>query len=178
MAWMASFLAERPDAWSRLRDEAHAVGELPRAPRDLKRHRFAEAVFRETLRLYPPAAHDARVATSDLELAGHRVRAGTMLSIPVIHLSRHPDLYADPDAFRPERWLDRDEGITPIELVQFGGGQHFCLGYHLAWMEAVQFATALALHLPARGPRLDGPPPRPRYLPLLHPSAGTRLRFD
>jgi cytochrome P450 len=180
MAWMVAKLAEYPAAWDRLCTEASAVGELPRTPKEVRNFPYAEAVFRETLRLYPPVTVDARRAICDIELDGHTVRTGTDITIPIIHLSRHASLYQRPDDFDPERWIGRGEAITPIEMVQFGAGPHFCLGYHVAWMEIVQFAVAMALILGRQGrrPRLVGPPPPLRYLPLLHPAASTRIRFD
>jgi cytochrome P450 len=180
MAWMVARLAERPDVWERLVAEATAEGALPRTPKELKKFPFAEAVFRETLRLHPPVSNDARRAVVDFELGGRMVPAGTQLTIPIIQLSRLASLYERPDEFVPDRWLGRNEALTPMELVQFGGGPHFCLGYHLAWMEIVQFAVALALSLSKRNlrPRLTGPLPKPRYLPLLHPESSTRIRFE
>ena len=68
---------------------------------------------------------------------------------------------------------------SPIETSQFGGGPHFCLGYHLAVFEATQFAVGLALHLGQRGlrPQLRGSAPRSVYTPLNHPSANTEIEF-
>ena len=68
---------------------------------------------------------------------------------------------------------------TPIETSQFGGGPHFCLGYHLAVFEATQFAVGLALHLGRRGrrPQLHGRSPQSVYYPLNHPSARTEIEF-
>ncbi len=178
MAWMVAHLASRPDVWRSLRAEALAAPDLPRSPRDLRQFPRAEAIFRETLRLHPPVGHDARRAVVDFEMGGRTVKKGTLCTIPILLLSRDPELYPDPDAFRPERWEGKLDAVSPLELVQFGGGPHFCLGYHLAWMEIVVFAVALGRTLPAGGPRLEGAFPVPRYLPLLHPSASTRVRFD
>jgi cytochrome P450 len=180
LAWMTVVLAQRTDLWERLCAEATAAGAVPRTPRELKNFPFAEALFRETLRLYPPVSTDARRALVDFELGGRTVPAGTQISISIAHLSRHAAVYERPDEFLPERWLGRAEAITPLELVQFGGGPHFCLGYHLAWMEIVQSAVALALVMRGRGvrPHLMGSFPARRYLPLLHPAAGTRVRFS
>jgi cytochrome P450 len=164
--------------WRRLREEALAAPGLPRSPKELRQFPYAEAVFRETLRLHPPVFQDGRRATVDLEVAGTTIKAGTYLNIPILTLSREPDLYPDPDSFRPERWMDKKEPPTPIEMVQFAAGPHFCLGYHLAWMEIVDFAVALGRELPAGGPRLRGAFPASRYLPILHPSASMRARFD
>ncbi len=178
-AWMAAELAQRPEMWRLLCEEAQGQ-DIPRSPRDLKRFPYAEAVFREALRLHPPLAFNQRRAVSDFELAGSTVPRDTLVAMPILHLLRDPELYERPDEFRPERWLGRSAPPTAIELAGFGGGAHFCLGYHVAWMECVQFAVALvrALTPAALRPQLDGPPPQVRYYPLSHPSAGTRLRFD
>ena len=178
MAWMVAHLAADPGAWRRLREEALGAPGLPRSPKELRDFPYAEAVFREALRLHPPVGHDARRTIEEIELDGHVIPSGENVTIPILLLSRDPELYPEPDAFRPERWLGRAAGLTPTEMVQFGGGAHFCLGYHLAWMEVVQFAVALARHLPPHGPRLEGAFPAPRYLPLHHPSARFEARFD
>lgn len=180
MAWLTTHLARRPDIWDRLCAEAEAAGELPRTPREARSFPLAEAVFREALRLYPPVITDARRVVSSFELAGRTIPEGVLAGIPILHLSRSPAQYDRPDEFDPDRWLGREQPPTPLELIQFGGGPHFCLGYHLAWLEIVQFTAALALHLGRRGlrPRLAGAPPEMRYLPLLHPPKETRVVFS
>lgn len=178
MAWMVIELAARPALWDQLGDEA-AVNELPTTPKELRNFPLAEAIFRESLRMHPPVASDGRIVTGELELAGRRIPEGTMMSLCLAHLSRHPDLYTDGDRFMPERWLDRKQPISPVETAQFGGGPHFCLGYHVAWMEGVQFAVALARTMRAAGlrPVVDGPPVTTRYLPLARPDPAVRVRF-
>lgn len=178
MAWIVAFLADRADVWGELSAEAKALGRVPRTVAELKQLPYAEAVFREALRMHPPVAIDARRITAPIELLGRAIPAGHRVGIPVLHLSRHPDLYARPDEFDPRRWLGRKAAPSPLELVQFGAGPHFCLGYHLAWMEIVQFTVALALVLGEGGrrPRLVGGMPAPRYMPLAHPSSSLRIR--
>jgi cytochrome P450 len=180
MAWMVIKMAERPEIWDRVCAEATASAGVPLSPKEVRTFEYTEAVFRETLRLHPPVFTDARKALVDFELAGHTVPAGEMVNIPIMHLSRNPELYERADEFMPERWMGRGgEGISPIENVQFGGGPHFCLGYHLAWMEIVQFGVALARAMKGAGlrPQIRGTKPKLRYLPLLHPSAGTKIVF-
>jgi cytochrome P450 family 117 subfamily A len=179
MAWMVIMMAQRADVWDALCAEAVAAGGIPQSPKELRAFPYAEAVFRETLRLHPPVASDTRRTLVDVEIGGRTIPAGENVTISIMHLSRHPSTYDRPDEFVPERWLGRGEGVSPIELVQFGGGPHFCLGYHLAWMEIVQFAVAFALAMRECGlrPKIAGPPPKMLYLPLLHPSARTRVAF-
>lgn len=179
MAWMVIELGRDPVRWRRLCDEALAGGGVPQAPRELKQFPFAEALFREALRLHPPVTGVSRQVTGPLEVAGRAIPMGSEFSLDLDHLSRHESLYEDPDRFLPERWLEKSEAISPVEILQFGGGPHFCLGYHLAWMEVVQFAVALARALAPLGLRpVTGEWPRTHFLPIAHPAPGTRIRWD
>ena len=178
MAWVAGLLAQWPDAWARLTEEVQALGRIPTNPSELRKLPFTEALFREALRLYPPVPFDARLTEADLDICGRVVPKDTLVSIPILHLSRHRELYARPDEFVPDRWLERREPLTPLELIPFGAGPHFCLGYHLACMEIMQFAAALALICGRHAPRVVGKTLTPRYVPLLHPSSALRIVFD
>lgn len=180
MAWLGIELARRPELWDTLRDEAMAAPGLPRSPEELKRHPFAEALFREVVRCYPPVAYTARQATAELELHGKRVPKGTMVVIPIGTYGHDAALYPEPERFDPTRWLGRRSPPSAVETAAFGGGPHFCLGYHLAWVEVVQFATALAREATRRGlrPRLAaGKEPRLRYMPFGQPPKGTLIEL-
>ncbi|HEX8438963.1 cytochrome P450 [Archangium sp.] len=181
MAWLGIVLAQRPDLWEQLRDEAVAAPGLPRSPEELKRHPFAEALFREVLRMYPPVSVTARQATEELELHGKRVPKGTMITVPIGVYGYDPALYPEPERFDPSRWMGRRLPPSALETAAFGGGPHFCLGYHLAWVEVVQFATAFARELARRGMRPQlapgGAPPKLRYFPFGQPPKRTHLEF-
>jgi len=180
MAWLGIELARRPDLWEKLKEEAMAAPGLPRSPEELKRHPFAEALFREVVRRYPPVAYTARQAMAELELHGKRVPQGTMVTIPIGTYGYDETVYPEPERFDPTRWLGRRSPPTAMETAQFGGGPHFCLGYHLAWMEVVQFATAFAREVARRGmkPRLAaGTEPKLRHVPFGQPPKGTLIEF-
>lgn len=179
MASIVIELAGRPDAWDALCTEVARAGGIPRSPKELADFPYAEAVFRETLRLHPPFSMVTRRAQVDFELGGRLVPAGTHLNIPLIHLSRDAAAYEQPTAFLPERWLESKESVKPIETLQFGTGPHFCLGYHVAWLEIVQFIAALALTMGGEGlrPRLLENCGKRVYLPISRPHAGARVTF-
>jgi cytochrome P450 len=71
-------------------------------------------------------------------------------------LHRREDLYPEPHAFRPERFLDTAPGA--YSWVPFGGGTRRCLGASFAMLEMTEILGALA-----RGPQLA--PPRGRTRP-------------
>lgn len=180
MTWAMLHLAEQPALWDRLCEEATAADGPPMGPAELSRFPFAEALFREAARLYPPTWSVNRRAHETFEYGGITIPAGVLVVVPIITLSRSTARHVDPDRFVPERWLDRAHARLPIETCQFGGGPHFCLGYRLALLEGTQFIVAAARTLAHAGrrPRLRQPLPRPRYLPLTHAPFATRIHFE
>jgi cytochrome P450 monooxygenase len=138
---------------------------------------FALAVFRESLRLYPPVVIDSRVVHERFEIAGYTVDPGLIVATSLLHLSRNPERYPEPDEWRPQRWLEHDRKPTAIENCQFGGGPHFCLGYHVALLEGAMFLVHVARTLSEWGqrPLPLGPIPRPSFLPLTHPPSKAQI---
>ncbi|GAA4445165.1 cytochrome P450 [Actinokineospora soli] len=92
----------------------------------------------EMLRWWTPVMNFRRTATADTELGGQRIRAGDKVVVWFSAANRDPGVFADPDAFDPDR--------TPNDHLSFGHGPHFCLGAQLAraQMRAV-FRAVLAL---------------------------------
>ena len=129
-----------------------------------------EWVMKEALRLHPPVPWTVREAVCETEVAGVRLAAGGVVSLPILGLHRHPDWWREPDRFDPMRFSpERAEDKAHSHLfVPFGGGAHLCLGVHLAELivKAVLAAvlTEHRLTVP-RGDRLDMmaiPIPKPR----------------
>lgn len=105
--------------------------------------KYLDAVVWETLRLYPPVSRVERECVSDykLEKTGIYVPAGMTVSIPVYAIHRDPKNFEDPDDFKPERFLNPNDGKEPsikhpYSFLPFGGGPRNCLGLRLALIEA------------------------------------------
>ena len=68
-----------------------------------------------------------------LEIAGYRLEPGITVAASVWLAHRRPELYPDPSAFRPERFVDGKP--SPFAYLPFGGGHRRCLGAAFAQFE-------------------------------------------
>jgi cytochrome P450 len=107
------------------------------------------AAVEESLRLEPAAAVVDRYATRDVQLGGAAIRRGDLVTVSLAGAGRDPAVFPDPNVFDVRRSNARAN-------LAFAHGPHFCLGIHLARLEA-QAAVHAVLRLP--GLRLD--PERP-----------------
>ena len=99
------------------------------------------AVVQEVMRLNPPVGGFFRRSTRPLVLAGVLVPAGQVVQVALAASNRLADNGAeDLDAFRPQRHLEPDNGLT---LLPFGGGDRVCLGKALAELEIRLMAVGL-----------------------------------
>ena len=152
------------------RDEERAA-----AFRDQPEGHQADAVVKETLRLRPPASAALRRLTAPRRVGGHDLPAGVDVMVPSTLLHRDRRGFADPDEFRPERWLDDAPPEAPF--FPFGGGARRCVGEHLAHAE---IATVIPAFLAAGRlrPLAREPEPMVQRATVLVPKRGLLARLD
>ena len=146
LTWAVYILASRPDILARLRAEVTAVaGDGPISFEHTRRMPYARAIFRETLRLYPPITFMPRVALKPATVGGRRLRRGALVMIAPWTLHRHKAYWHDPDRFDPDRFLPEGESAqTPGAFIPFGAGPHTCVGAGFATAESILVLAALA----------------------------------
>jgi sterol 14-demethylase len=110
----------------------------------LRRLPVLDRAVHETERLHPVTVVIARKATEAIDYAGYRIPKGAVVMVPPALTHRLPDVFPDPDAFRPDRYLDDPTAMR--QLVGFGGGLHRCLGEQFAYQEIKLTVTRLLQH--------------------------------
>jgi cytochrome P450 family 135 len=140
MAWTLERITRHPEVLERLRDD----------PSDA----YLDAVIKETLRLRPVVPAVARKLLVPMEFGGWMLPAGVHIAPSIYLLHRRPDLYPDPLAFRPERFLCAQPGT--YEWIPFGGGIRRCLGASFALLEMRIVLSTVLRSVTLRSSRADG----------------------
>lgn len=137
LAWTWYLLAQHPDATEKIREEIQEVlGDRRPVFSDLPQLTYITQVIEESMRLYPPAWITDRLTLKDDEVIGVRIPAKA-IAIPYIYGAHHnPDVWAEPETFKPERFSSENrKQIPPYAYLPFGGGPRLCIGNNFAIME-------------------------------------------
>ena len=146
LAWAWYLLSQHPAVAVRLREEADRVlaGRTPTYD-DLAQLPYALQVFKEAMRLYPPAYMIGRQASRPVELGGYHFAPHAILMVSAYVMHRTPQYFADPERFDPERFTPEAERALPRHAyMPFGGGPRVCIGNHFALMEGQILLATLA----------------------------------
>ncbi len=164
LAWTLERLVRSPEALERTVAEAPAGG----GP-------YTDAVIQETLRLRPVFPMVARAVRKPFELGGYTLPPGVTVMPAIVLIHRRPDVYPDPDEFRPERFLEKPPGT--YTWIPFGGGVRRCLGASFSMFE---MRIVLSTMLSRVRIRTDDPEPETvkRRIIALPPSRGGRVVLE
>jgi cytochrome P450 len=170
LSWALHFVHADGDVLDRLRDELDGAGD---APEEVAALPYLTAVCKEALRLIPAVPLVARTAQKPFTLMGRPVAPGERVAAHIVLAHRRPEAFADPHAFRPERFLDRKPGA--FEFIPFGGGVRRCIGEALALYE-MKLGLAAILRIVELESAEPGTPAITRRNLTLAPKTGARLR--
>jgi cytochrome P450 len=146
LTWGWMLLSQNPAVRARLEAEVDSVlgGRAP-AFTDLRQMPYVNAVFKETMRLYPVAWSISRMASVDVELSGYHIPKDTNVWIAQYLLHRDARWYDNPMGFDPDRWLDgRTTDLPKYAYLPFGGGPRICIGNSFAEMEGALILASAA----------------------------------
>jgi cytochrome P450 len=175
LAWTLVMLAQHPDIAGNLAEEIQGAlrGDLPTMDA-IDALPLLDGVVKEGLRLFPPVPILARKSTVKTMLGAAEFEAGTRVFVNCYLINRNPDIYPEPQRFRPERW----NGFTPEprDYAVFGTGGRTCPGFIFAsQMVKISIATILTRFRVevASGARIDY---RHRVMLEPHPGIPVMLR--
>jgi cytochrome P450 len=174
LTWALYLLAQSPDAEKKLREEhATALGGKPPTTAVVHSLKYTLGVVNEALRLYPPAWIVARRALADDRVGPASIPKGALVFMLPFLIHRRPDLWPEPLAFKPERWVGTD-GHAPVTArcgwIPFSTGQRKCIGDTFAVLE-MQLILATMLQR-VRFSLAPGHPVVPEPMVTLRPKHG------
>ncbi len=130
-------LGHHPAIQDRLAAEVARIPDRTLTPDDIARLPYTVQVLREALRLCPPGPTGSRMATRDVEIAGYRVQAGTMVAFGRLAVQRDATLWEDSLTFSPDRFGPENmKRLDRWQYIPFGAGPRACIGDHFAMLEA------------------------------------------
>ena len=149
--WTLRYLLNHPDWYSQMQNELAAFDPL-RPEQSPITTRF----IKESLRLAPPAWLYGRQTTRPVEIQGTSLKSGEVVYLCFYLSHRDATVFADPERFDPDRFLDeREQALPKGSYLPFAAGRHACLGQALATLEM----RLLLKHLTRQ---------HPEKLPLAH----------
>jgi len=159
LAWALERLARHPHALARCRaDDA-----------------YLDATVKEVLRVRPVLSVTSRRVLQPWTTGGYTLPPGVYVSPCLYLVHRRAELWPDPTAFRPERFLNG--APEPYSWVPFGGGTRRCLGAAFATLEMREVLRAVATRFTLRPDRPQGERMRRRSVTLA-PARGGKVVPD
>jgi cytochrome P450 len=133
---------------------------------------YLEAVIDESLRVRPVVPMTGRLLREPANLGGYDLETDTVVFAAIYMLHTNPEVYPDPYAFQPERFLE--DGPETYSWIPFGGGTRRCIGAAFAELE-----LRVVLREVLRSVRLEAADPKPQRMVrrnvTLTPADGTRV---
>ena len=139
LAWACERLARHPAVAARAREDDD----------------YLDATVKEVLRIRPVVLDVARVVAGPAQVAGFDIEPGTMVTPAITTVQRAGDVWPDPEAFRPERFLAGSP--APYSWIPFGGGVRRCVGAAFAQLEMKVVMRAVLERVELRTPPGRGP---------------------
>ncbi|KAB5526768.1 hypothetical protein DKX38_020615 [Salix brachista] len=147
-----SLLLNNRDVLEKAQDELdiHVSRERQVKESDMKNLVYLQAIIKETFRLYPAAPLSIpHESMEECTVGGYHIPAGTRLFTNLSKIHRDPQVWSDPDEFRPERFLTDHKNCDfrgqHFELIPFGSGRRMCPGVSFA-IQILNLVLATLLH--------------------------------
>ncbi len=140
-------LSQNPEKAARLYEELDKVldGKTP-SMEDVAELKYTEAVFAESLRLFPPAWAIGRLSIEKHRFGGYEIPKHALILLSPYVTHRDKRFWDNPEEFIPERWFERGikEAGQTFTYFPFSRGVRSCIGESFAWTEGILLIATLA----------------------------------
>ncbi|KAF9888546.1 hypothetical protein FE257_008477 [Aspergillus nanangensis] len=141
-------LLKHPDVLARLRDEVDAVAdndEVSIAYDKVKDLPYLRACLDESLRILPPTPFNLprKTPSEGCEILGQWVPGSTTVSMSSYVAHRDPNVFPDPEVFRPERWLGEAGKQLQPYFITFSAGARGCIGRNISYLEQTTIIASI-----------------------------------
>lgn len=129
--WTMTELLRHPNVMEKLQREVREiVGQKHDITgEDIEKMHYLKAVIKESFRCHPPfPLLLPRVACRDVKMKGYDIAAGTVVMVSFWAIGRDPELWDEPEKFKPDRFLGSSIDFKGVdfELIPFGAGRRGC----------------------------------------------------
>ena len=133
LTWILFLLAQHPKVCADLTDELQGrlKGSAPTFE-ELNQLPLLDRVIKEGMRILPAAVYTYRLSTAPFELGPYRLPEKTTVALSHFITHHMPEIYPEPEKFKPERWLTCSP--EAYEYLAFGAGPRSCIGGGFATM--------------------------------------------
>ena len=136
LTFTAQLLAFNPEWQEKIYEEIQELQKEVDLMSFVSKAKLTQQVIEESMRLYPPAYFIDRVNVDPDEFEGKHFEPGSNLLFSLHEVHRHPDLWEDPDAFKPERFAEGGRKYSS-QYFPFGAGPRKCIGNNFAIFEMI-----------------------------------------
>ncbi|CAD5224531.1 unnamed protein product [Bursaphelenchus xylophilus] len=147
LTWIIGYLMRFPEVQEKLQKELDTVIGSKRIVRNSDRADlpYTNAVIMECQRCSNILSQNvARSVHQDVEVNGYLLKKGTTIVPQISVLLQNPKIFAEPEKFNPDRFIDQNGKLRQVEeLIPFSLGKRICLGEGMARMELFIFTANL-----------------------------------
>ncbi|KAF9639027.1 putative benzoate 4-monooxygenase cytochrome p450 protein [Lasiodiplodia theobromae] len=141
------FLLKSPTCFTKLREEldrALPADTIIPSYDSIKQLPYLRACLDESLRIIPPvsAGLSRTVPPEGMTIDGHWIPGGTSVAVAAYTAHRNPSVFAQPEEYRPDRWLGQKTSEMQAAFIPFSTGSRGCIGRNITYLEqTVMIAT-------------------------------------
>ena len=138
LAYIMYLLTINPDVQDKIYDEIleHFQGEDHLTYETIKHMTFLDMVVNESIRYLPATTGIFRECSQTCKLGDVTIPRGMTINIPTSQIQKDPELWPDPESFRPERFSSENKTkLPPYGMLTFGLGPRNCIGNRFSLLE-------------------------------------------